>query len=411
MKQRMLSWANRFSILLFLDSNGYSSKYEGYECLLAAGTVRTFTGDGLAEMQKYHAMQPDWIFGHICYDYKNVLERGLESRHKAKHGWPVLQFFVPQVVCSMNRAMDELCVEAMGDPGEVYAEIVAAEISGVTPLPVLEFMPYIERERYLETVQRLRTHIRDGDCYEINFCGGADTRVDLLDTLPVFNRLNKLSPAPFAAYYRLAEHHMMCASPERYLKKEVDRLMCQPIKGTARRQQDSVADEVAIRDLRSDIKEQAENVMIVDLVRNDLARCCEVGTVRVDELFGIYSFPQVHQMISTVSGKLKTGASFTDAICATFPMGSMTGAPKYKVMQLTDEYEPVRRELFSGTVGYISPAGDADFNVIIRSLFYDAGTGYLSYSTGGAITYDSVPEKEWDEMRLKAWALERIFAG
>lgn len=149
--------------------------------------------------------------------------------------------------------------------------------------------------------------------------------------------------------------------------------------------------------------------MIVDLTRNDLARSCQTGSVQVDELFGIYSFPQVHQMISTVSGQLKNGVPLIDAIRYSFPMGSMTGAPKIKVMQLIDVYEAAKRELFSGTVGYISPSGDFDFNVIIRSLFYNAETQYLSYLTGGAITYDSVPEKEWEEMRLKAWALERIF--
>ena len=149
--------------------------------------------------------------------------------------------------------------------------------------------------------------------------------------------------------------------------------------------------------------------MIVDLVRNDLSRCSETGSINVDELFGIYSFPQVHQMISTVSGTMKTRA-FTDAIRYSFPMGSMTGAPKFKVMELIDKYERSRRELFSGTVGYITPDGDFDFSVIIRSLFYNAATRYLSYQTGGAITYDSNAEQEWEEMRLKAWALERIFS-
>jgi para-aminobenzoate synthetase component 1 len=150
--------------------------------------------------------------------------------------------------------------------------------------------------------------------------------------------------------------------------------------------------------------------MIVDLVRNDLARCCELGSVTVDELFGIYSFPQVHQMISTVSGRLRDDMSFADALKYSFPMGSMTGAPKVKVMELIETYEAARRELFSGTLGYITPGGDFDFNVVIRSLFYNENSKRLSYQTGGAITYDSTAEQEWEEMRLKAWALERIFA-
>ena len=183
------------------------------------------------------------------------------------------------------------------------------------------------------------------------------------------------------------------------------------MKGTARRDADAHKDQQIIEDLRSNLKERAENVMITDLVRNDLARCCEPGSVVVNELFGIYTFPQVHQMVSSVSGTIKPGKPFTDAICYSFPMGSMTGAPKFKVMQLIEEYEHSRRELFSGSVGYVTPEGDFDFNVIIRSLFYNATSKYLCYQTGGAITYDSIAEQEWEETRLKAWALERIFSG
>jgi len=410
LKQRMLSWANRFSILLFLDSNSYASRYGGYECLLAAGQTRV-AGNTLEDLQREHDARPDWIFGHICYDYKNMLEPRLESRHEKRHDWAEMQFFVPQTVCTISRDKRLFTIESFDVPGDVYAAIMNAEAVIADSLPQLQFAPFMEREQYLATVERLRTHIRDGDCYEINYCSGGAARVEHLDTHATFQRLNSLSPAPFAAYYRQGDNYMICASPERYLRKDGEKVMCQPIKGTARRQADAISDEAAKASLLADEKERAENVMIVDLVRNDLARCCEVGSVAVDELFGIYSFPQVHQMISTVSGTLKQDAAFTDAIRTTFPMGSMTGAPKYKVMQLTETYEPARRELFSGTVGYITPDGDMDFNVIIRSLFYNAGSGYLSYSTGGAITYDSVPEREWDEMRLKAWALERIFAG
>jgi len=204
---------------------------------------------------------------------------------------------------------------------------------------------------------------------------------------------------------------MACASPERYLNKTGSQLVSQPIKGTAKRiLNDEVADEKLKEDLHNSVKERAENMMIVDLVRNDLARCCKTGSVKVAELFGIYSFPQVHQMISTVSGVLRDDIPFTSAFKYTFPMGSMTGAPKYKVMQVIDEYEKSRRELFSGTVGYISPNGDFDFNVVIRSLFYNVASRYLSYQTGGAITWDSVAEQEWEELKLKAWALEKIFA-
>ncbi len=412
-KAGMLNWSKQFSILVFLDSNSYASVYDGYECLLAAGCryrIPNSGADPLLTLQEAHNEQSDWMFGHICYDFKNVLEPALESRHPARHHFPLLQFFVPETVCYIDRNRSAITIETFGDPDEIKKDIDSAS---AMPLPLLDlalsFTPYIQKDQYIDIVGRLREHIREGDCYEINFCGGGYTNAKVEEPLAVFAALNRLSPAPFAAYYRDGDRYLMCASPERYLRKSGRQVLSQPIKGTARRGTDAAADAAMKTALRGDVKERAENVMIVDLVRNDLARCCEVGSVTVDELFGIYTFPQVHQMISTVGGTLRSDRSFTDAIRTTFPMGSMTGAPKYKVMQLIDRYEEARRELFSGTIGYISPTGDMDLNVIIRSLYYNADSEYLSYSTGGAITWDSIPEKEWEEMRLKAWAVERLF--
>jgi len=406
----MLDWANQFSILLFLDSNNYPSVYSGYECLLAAGAVSSNSECHLTSLQQLHNASHDWVFGHISYDHKNLLEPKLTSGHPVKTGFPLLYFFIPQTVCHINREQTILTIESFDDPGVIYRSINETPVSPVVKMPTLQFTSVIDKDSYMETIAKLRRHIADGDCYEINFCNEGFCENTDVASLQVFNALNALSPAPFAAYYRLEDKYMMCASPERYLRKEGDKILSQPIKGTARRDKDLLKDEEIKEALRNDIKERAENVMIVDLVRNDLARCCETGSVLVNELFGIYSFPQVHQMVSTVCGKLKAGVPFTDAIRYSFPMGSMTGAPKYKVMQLIENYERSARGLFSGTVGYITPGGDFDFNVIIRSLFYNAATRYLSYQTGGAITYDSDPQREWDETRLKAWALERIFS-
>ena len=412
-KQGMLNWAGQFSILLFLDNNNYPSAYNGYECLLATGAAHSIIakeGDSLSRLQQLHNTKCDWAFGHICYDYKNILEPKLLSAHPANTDFPLLHFFIPQTVCYINREQTTLVIESFEDPCLIYKAIIESDTTKRDKqLPKLQFKSRVERKHYLDTILKLRTHIADGDCYEINYCNEGYCDNADVEPLQVFNALNNLSPAPFAAYYRLDDKYMMCASPERYLRREGHRILSQPIKGTARRDKDAPTDERIKEALRNDIKERAENVMIVDLVRNDLARCCETGSVRVDELFGVYTFPQVHQLISSVSGTLKVDSPFTDAIRYSFPMGSMTGAPKFKVMQLIDQYEQSRRELFSGTVGYITPGGDFDFNVIIRSLFYNAGAKYLSYQTGGAITYDSNAEKEWEEMRLKAWALERIF--
>ena len=414
-KQRILNWSKQFSILCFLDSNSYPSAYQGYECLVAAGArsiITTEEGDGLLLLQRIHNVRKDWIFGHINYDFKNVLELKLRSAHPPTTGFPTFHFFIPQTVCYINRECTQFTIESFEDPADVYAAICGSEHHTISkPIPTLQFSAVISKENYLATVAALRSHIAKGDCYEINFCNEGYCANADIDPLQVFNALNTLSPAPYAAYYRLEHLYMMCASPERYLRKDGNQLRSQPIKGTARRDRDEAADIQIKIALHTSIKERAENVMIVDLVRNDLARCCNTGSVAVDELFGIYSFPQVHQMISTVSGTLRAGMQFTDAIRHTFPMGSMTGAPKHKVMQLIEKYEQSRRELFSGTIGYITPAGDFDFNVIIRSLFYNAESRYLSYQTGGAITFDSNEEQEWEEMRLKAWAMERIFSG
>jgi para-aminobenzoate synthetase component I len=409
----MLNWSNQFSILLFLDSNDYDSPYSNYECLLGVNALFTVGNDSdpLSEIQQWHHEYKDWLLGHLCYDYKNALEPKLKSSRRAQFAFPLVQFFCPEIVCYITPDKASLVIEAHNaDPDEVFTQITNTAATIERKTPTLSFQKKIGREQYLITIERLRQHIRDGDCYEINYCNEGFTERANINPLAAFNKLNQLSPAPFAAYYRCGDQYLLCASPERYLRKKGSTILSQPIKGTAKRDADIARDESNKQLLQESRKERAENVMIVDLVRNDLARSCETGSVNVDELFGIYSFPQVHQMISTVSGTLNPSCPFTDALKRSFPMGSMTGAPKHKVMELIDQYEASRRELFSGSVGYINPGRDFDFNVVIRSLFYNGLSRYLSYQTGGAITYDSIPEEEWNEAQLKAWALERVFS-
>lgn len=408
----MLNWSKQFSILLLLDSNSNPDNYGAYECLVGAGAYDVLPDGGIDNLRHFHNERRDWLFGHINYDYKNQLEPRLSSRNNVTIGFPDFFFFLPETVCYITRDKDALIIETVEkDPQEVYADIMSnsADIQG--EIPGVDFIKRTGRDVYLETVEKLRTHIRQGDCYEINYCTEGYSGDVTLEPAAVFDALNRLSRAPFAAYYRNEHRYMMCGSPERYARKHGDLIISQPIKGTAPRGDTPEADERIKEQLYLSQKDRAENVMITDLVRNDLARSCETGSIKVEELFGIYTFPQVHQMISTISGRLDTGRPFTDVLKYSFPMGSMTGAPKIKVMELIDRYEDARRELFSGTVGYITPGGDFDFNVIIRSLFYNQEKKLLSYQTGGAITYDSNAESEWEEMRLKAWALENIFAG
>ncbi len=416
MKEKMLNWSSRFGISLFLDSNNYPDTYGRYECLLGAGRYKSVMADdsvAFASLQSFFDEHRDWLFGHFSYDLKNVLQPHLHSADPRRHGFEQLQFFIPEVVCVLEREGTTLRVETLvGDPVAIAEEISREPLAATqSSQDRLQFASRLSREDYLKIIARLKEHIREGDCYEITFCNEAYVEGAMINPRTVFKKLNRLSPAPFAAFYQDENRSMMCASPERFLMKEGATVRSQPIKGTARRDRDPAIDDELRAALETSEKEQSENVMIVDLVRNDLAQSCEVGSVHVDELFGIYSFPQVHQMISTISGTLKSGLPITKAISAAFPMGSMTGAPKHRVMQLIEKYEVARRELFSGSVGYISPDGNFDFNVVIRSLFYNAETQYLSYQTGGAITWGSDPEAEWEEIRLKAAAMERAVSG
>jgi para-aminobenzoate synthetase component 1 len=261
---------------------------------------------------------------------------------------------------------------------------------------------------YLGTVKKLQQHILKGDCYEICFCQEFYADHVQINPVTVFKNLSLLSPNPFSAFYKLDKKYLLCASPERFLKRTGDIIISQPIKGTSRRSaNENRNDEEEINLLLSDEKERSENIMVVDLVRNDLSKICKEGSVSVKEYLKIYSFPQVHQMISTIEGRLRSDVSFTDILSATFPMGSMTGVPKRRVMELIEYYEKTKRGLFSGSVGYINPEGDFDFNVVIRSILYNELKQYLSIQVGSAITWKSDPEKEYEECNIKIEAMKK----
>jgi para-aminobenzoate synthetase component 1 len=224
----------------------------------------------------------------------------------------------------------------------------------------------------------------------------------------MFAKLNKVSPNPFASFFKLNDKYVMCASPERFLAKRGDKLMSQPIKGTIKRGETVAEDELNKQQLKNNTKELQENVMIVDLVRNDLTRSAKHGTVKTKELFGIYSFKHLHQMISTVICEIAEGLSAVQAIKNSFPMGSMTGAPKINAMLLMEQYERSKRGIYSGAIGYFSPDGDFDFNVVIRTLLYNETNRYLSFHAGSAITYYADAEKEYEECLLKAKAILEV---
>ena len=391
---------------LLLHSNNHWDNYSRYQWIMAIGARKVFnpqSTNSFEELKNFHNANPDWLFGHLNYDLKNQLE-AVKSNNIDKLSFPLLQFFIPETIVYSKD--NQLTVESLNhNTPESFLSTLPEFVSTKEDL-YKDLEPLTSRKEYIRIVDHLKQHLQFGNIYELNFCIEFG-RYEEVHPLTIFNRLNKLSSAPFAAYYKSEDQYMVCASPERYLQKWGDKLISQPIKGTARRSPDMKIDAALKLALSKDEKERAENVMIVDLVRNDLSRTAGKASVKVDELFGIYSFSGVHQMISTVSSQLDSSRfHFTDALKTSFPMGSMTGAPKIKAMELIDLYENFSRSLYSGSAGYITPNGDFDFNVVIRSLFYNAKTQYTSARVGSAITIHCNAEKEYEECLLK---VENLF--
>ncbi len=409
---KVLNWTQQFSTFCFLDNHQYHIAPTSMECLLAAGVRRSISanaGTALQQLQEFRDEKKSWLFGHLGYDLKNEMEE-LRSSHPDRTGFPDLFFFEPEVIIRLHE--QEMIIEA-DDPRKIFGILTNTVLTDASTQQVVNNIKQrIGREEYIAVISKLKEHILRGDCYEINFCQEFFAENTCIDPVEVYKRLSSVSPNPFSALYRIKDNWLICASPERFLKRKGNKVLSQPMKGTAKRVPgDSFNDEQSRENLLHSAKDRSENVMVVDLVRNDLAKICEEGTVKTEELFGVYSFPQVYQMISTISGKLKKDISFSAIIRATFPMGSMTGAPKKRVMELIEQYEQTKRGIFSGALGYLSPDDDFDFNVVIRSIMYNASSKYLSFQTGSGITFYSDPEKEWEECLLKAEAIRKVLAG
>ena len=408
----MLNWANRFNICCFLDNHQYHSTHQSVECLVAAGAVEIFSPEKniLPQLKEFCAQHIDWLFGHFGYDLKNELAP-LQSSHPDHIGFPDVFFFQPKIVLQLKD--DQLIVSSLTkEPKIIFEEIQNSKWVMDHGSWAINIEPRISQQEYIDAIKKLLQHIQRGDCYEINFCQEFFAENVSVDPVQLYIQLTAISPNPFACYYKLNDKYLLCASPERYLQKKGNRILSQPIKGTFKRNLENAAlDEALKQELQLSEKDRSENVMVVDLVRNDLSRVCKEGTVQVEELFGIYTFPQVHQMISTITGELKEDVDISDIITASFPMGSMTGAPKRRVMELIDQYEKTKRGIYSGAVGYISPEKDFDFNVVIRSILYNETNRYLSYLVGGGITFYSDPEKEYAECLLKAEAIKKVLQG
>jgi para-aminobenzoate synthetase component 1 len=410
---KLQMWAASFQPAVVLNSNGKGATagHHSWEILVAAGeSTRIFTGaDAFSAVKEYREQKKDWLFGYWGYDLKNTVEPGLHSTHPDKTGFPDSFFFEPLHVAGID---SQNCLHIFTydqRAEELWQHIQSLQLTEASAVPEIgELKATVSRELYLSHVQSIIQHIVEGDVYELNYCMEFYAEQARLNPFSTFQHLCRISPVPFAAYLQVDSCYLMCASPERFLRKEGRKLISQPIKGTVRRGGNREQDEQLKQELLHSEKERAENMMIVDLVRNDLSRSCTPGTVAVDEFFGIYTFPQVHQMISTVSGQLREEVNTVDSIRNAFPMGSMTGAPKIRAMQLIEQYEQTKRGLYSGAVGYFSPEDDFDFNVVIRSILYNSEKELLSFEVGSAITYDSDPEAEYTECLLKAKAIRKV---
>ncbi len=405
-KTQLLHFTKRFGHFCFLDNQEYDFD-KSYECIAGFGMDKSITSGiniDLPILSHFIKENKDWIFGHISYELKNEIEN-LSSQEKDEIGFPVFEFFIPEIVFILSKQKVEIGIFSNADSKKIFQNIISG-IQGENNFPKAEILSRFSKNEYLETVKKLQQHILRGDCYEICFCQEFFSENVQIDPVKVFNKLSDLSPNPFSAFCRSQEKYLMCASPERFLKKIKNTIISQPIKGTSKRTGNKIEDNEEKKLLHINEKERAENIMIVDLVRNDLSKICTEGSVYVKDFLKIYSFPQVHQMISTIHGELRENISFAEIVSATFPMGSMTGAPKKRAMELIEKYERTKRGLFSGTVGYINPDGDFDFNVVIRSILYNEKNRYLSIQAGSAITWKSIPEKEYEECDIKIEAMK-----
>lgn len=406
-KQKAQQWASAFDVFCCLDSNNFADKYSKFDFLLAVGIKAELIsqpGDAFDRLEKFRAENPGWITGFLTYDLKNEVEN-LQSNNADYLHFPGLYFFSPRhlVLIKDNEA------EIISDNAEQLVEnILSQNTSPEKSGNAVHLKSRFSREEYISTVGQIKQHISRGDIYVTNFCQEFYAENIAINPLVIFSELNRISPNPFSAFLKLKDKHILCASPERFLAKRENKLISQPIKGTARRYADAAEDNKSKQQLHQHTKELQENVMIVDLVRNDLTRSAKQGTVHTEELFGLYSFSQVHQMISTVVCKKSDEVSDIQAIKNTFPMGSMTGAPKISAMQLMERYERTKRGVYSGAIGYFSPDGDFDLNVVIRTLLYNESEKYLSLQVGSAITFHADPEKEYEECLLKAQAILEV---
>lgn len=414
-KRRLLYWGESSFEFVFLEGNSYRNDYS-FDCdaIAAAEAFTSIVTDemqGFEKLKEFQKWTNDWIFGYLSFDLKNDVF-DFKSSNSDSVKLPELFFFQPKKIFlfkdnTITFSYLPLCDDEIEEDFKCISEQYIYK--GTTNSATIQ--PQVSREEYISRVYQLKNHIHRGDVYELNYCIEFLARNTSLFPAFTFESLNNISKPPFACWLKNREFHVFSSSPERYLRKIGSKIISQPIKGTAPRFIDELQDNAALEYLRMSQKERAENIMIVDLVRNDLSITATKGSVKVEELCEIYTFPQVHQMISTITSQVDESSSPVDILRTTFPMGSMTGAPKQRALELIEDYEVSKRGVYSGAIGYFNPSGDFDFNVVIRSIIYNDHENIASFMVGSAITSSCIPEQEYQECLLKAKAMKFVLSG
>ena len=376
-------------------------EYINYSIIAGLGAISEVSSNqnSLNKLRKFTDFKNDWLFGYLSYDLKNEIEN-LSSNNLDNFSADNLSFFCPKyVILYKNNHLEIHTHESREQCDNLILNLKFNKLNKEHSSIILKSRD--SKASYTKKINKIMQHIKRGNIYEMNYCQEYFA-IDV-NILPenIFWQLNEKMEMPFSCFLRLSDKYIISASPERYIKKTDDIILSQPIKGTIARSLDNQEDDKLKKTLLESKKDIAENIMITDLVRNDLSITARKSSVKVDDLCGVYTFKRIHQMITTISSKIDNSFDIFDVIKSTFPMGSMTGAPKIRAMELIEEFETFKRGFFSGSVGYITPSLDFDFNVIIRTILYCSTQKYLSLPVGSAITINSDPIEEYKECRVK----------
>ncbi|WP_018344913.1 chorismate-binding protein [Cytophaga aurantiaca] len=400
---KTLSWLEqRYDHITYLNPNNYTNyPQKPFRHLIAFGSefsVQAELNQNIFDIWKdiRNKYSKDWLFVFVSYEGKNSVEEITSNKEQAI-SFSTATFSIPEHVWEITS--NEVRI-LKGTGHSIVSNINAYSTEVKKEQATISIEHVVSRSHYIEQVTKIQKYICEGNAYEINYCIPFIGK-GILNPVDAYLKLNAVAPMPFSVFYKSHNEYILSASPERFIKKDAAKIISQPIKGTSKRGNTDAEDQELKKILQNSQKEQSENTMIVDLVRNDLSRTAVAGSVQVPELSGMYTFPNVHQLISTVVSEIDTSYSSIDVIKYAFPMGSMTGAPKISAMELIDDIEAVARGPFSGTVGYMDPEDNFDFNVLIRSIFYNSTTDEVFMEAGSAITSYADAAKEYEECILK----------